>query len=338
MSYELTIKFTGIFYMKFLKIAIFSVVIFMTTNIQADVGTRILSWGGGTTSTAVQRISWSYPFGLVIEDDMGKPNKSTTGWGIIYDSNFCGSYASSSGNNCFAVGTDNNMHINAIKTTQSDGIMFVSQPNVLQGFSQNITVQTTLSPICVNLQWTAFANNCLWNVGIWSGEGNYRAIGVRKDAQGNWFATITMPANEVNFDGKPYLRPTIASSYVSNIEPGANPSFYQVVNFPVNPGSGNIALKLIYSVQSATEGRWDYFVNNTWIAGHSARDTSFFGGGGRFIVGEQYNPNSTYSVPNGVLQYSSNTRGAPRVVFGGYTTSSVSAAGGYFTPISVTVN
>jgi hypothetical protein len=308
-----------------------------TLAAKADIGTQILPWGN--VSQVVSRIAWSPSFGLAVEAPT--PTATDKGWGIVYDANYCGNYSSTVGNRCYGVGAGGKLHINATRSSLngnvvSDGVLFVSGPSVLSGFKNSITVETFVKPVCVNSAWTAFANGCLWNLGIWSGEGNYRAIAIRKNGAGYWHASLTMPSIELNFDGAPHGSLSPGTAAEANREVGSLVAF-NVPAIPVYPDSpSGIALKIIYSVQGTTEGRWDYFVNNVWIAGHPGRDTSYFGGGGRFTVDEPFEYFGG-QVQDSVVARNTNVRGMPRVIFGAYTANSAVTAGGSFSPIKVTV-
>ncbi|RJR07908.1 hypothetical protein C4588_06065 [Candidatus Parcubacteria bacterium] len=94
-------------------------------------------------------------------------------------------------------------------------------------------------------------SNKFMNAGIYYGEGNYRAIGVK-----NGFYNIWGPDKEAEFNG----------------------SHYQALPMPI----GAIHTMRIQYWLLGTRWRWDYFLNEIWIAGHYAPDNEHRLGPGLF--------------------------------------------------------
>jgi hypothetical protein len=79
------------------------------------------------------------------------------------------------------------------------------------------------------------------NFGIYAGEGNYRAIGVK-----NGYYTIWGPDSEANWNGQKYPLISVSPHIIHSLR--------------------------IQYWKNGSVWRWDFFLDNIWIAGHNAPD------------------------------------------------------------------
>ncbi len=143
-------------------------------------------------------------------------------------------------NTCYSA---NNYKLNfhGENTSQGDGHLIVSRNKV--AFNGGIIIETTLRPWC-----TSGSGGCWANFGLYDGEMNYRAIGFRKDGNSpTGYLNIWGTVKEIPFNSGLYGNRTWSEG-------------------------ATYSLKIQYWKNSSGVWRWDYFLNNSWVAGHNATD------------------------------------------------------------------
>ena len=150
-------------------------------------------------------------------------------------------------NPCYAQ-VDGKLYFHGEKGVHGDGSLLISKDEFL--FANGMIIECSFSKYCTNLNGGGWAN-----MGIYDHEGNYRSAGIRSDGDDEHYFNIWGPDLEANFSGQ--------NSYS---------------HIPIAKGSTNK-----YKIQFWFTGslwRWDYFLNDTWVAGHEDPDTSYNMGGG----------------------------------------------------------
>ena len=150
-------------------------------------------------------------------------------------------------NLCYAP-SSGKLYYHGQKGMNGDGVLLVSKDRmpILNG----MIVEGSFRAYC-----STNVGGCWVNMGIYSGEGNYRSIGYK--SRGNKVAHFSIwgPDSESTFNGG------------------------NLVKLRLNQAVHKY--KLQYWKKNGT-WRWDYFLDNTWVAGHKVPDNEHKLGRGQF--------------------------------------------------------
>lgn len=156
-------------------------------------------------------------------------------------------------NTCYSA-NNYKLYFHGEKTNHGDGHLIVSSKPV--SFKNGISIETSVRPWC-----TTGDLGCWINFGLYDGEMNYRAIGFRSNnGASNGFLNIWAPVKEIAFNNSQY-------------------------GYKSWPQGTTYKLKVQYWKDSAGKWRWDYFFNNSWVAGHYATDLNKVSGQNHYMFG-----------------------------------------------------
>lgn len=216
----------------------------------------------GASAGAVTYEDWSAAqvsaAGIVYNDGTTQISDGSKRWAINNWKASC--LANPAGpNTCYASG-NGQFGFHAENGTENGinggGILFASTYPI--SFTNGITIEAQVNPNCWQRNGDPVTTSCGINIGLWESEANYRSIGFKSYPSGNsLYLNIWGPSAEANFNGTaPYYQSMPMTAY------------------------STYTLKVRY-VNTAPLGRWDYFVNGNWVAGHDggANDQYHMGNG-----------------------------------------------------------